>query len=725
MEVLKSDFSDEQLSIAELVLAESDPSIPGVNLKQFMHDHPKLQEAVQNLAGNSHAIRRQDNEYIRVSGMIMRYIGSGYAQQLYHQMSNVFDVLRAHSEAHMEEQFEFDQLRKVVDEPVEAVLTYLGDIPQIITGSPIDFPRGDERWLVVDLSILRYSSLDQLVYQFTGPSESSSLEEMGIEAEPMQETEVSPEQTTSAVSDGVGRTPQYVDSIANVDQLGREPFARYLAHHLQDLWNGNVAEHTGRGKEGSVPKEKDRKSREVLRGKSFLVNLYGKWGTGKTTFTDFLMGALNKGETGTKWITVEFNAWKQQEVEPVWWPLLDTVIRGSIQQQSWDNRLRLRLRYFVWRTIRTNTIPICIGFFIAAVLLIAPWFAKDGGLNDYQPFLKLFAALSAGVGVVSSFVGGFFLNSPRSAEIFKQLQRDPVQDIREYFVDFVKRLDAPVLVFVDDIDRCRSDYAVALLEQLHIVFSSPRVFFLVAGDRHWISTSFEKSYGDMGKDIEEAGRSIGYMFLEKIFQLSFGLPSISGTTRKNYMTQLTSARSAPPSVRLETEESKVQAEFSSANSDAEVFKTEQRLLTEGFDAKTVSNQMMIRARSNMVAVEREHRLVDLVSWVLPNPRLMKLIVSAYGIYIYLYRDLNTPETKYDYFSQIAIWTVVMVSFSRLADYLEENPDQLSLLFDEQRTRKYPADIEKMLTSPDVRRGFEDNSAMRLSEQFLRDLNGRY
>jgi hypothetical protein len=47
---------------------------------------------------------------------------------------------------------------------------------------------------------------------------------------------------------------------------------------------------------------------------------------------------------------------------------------------------------------------------------------------------------------------------------------------------------------------------------------------VVAADRQWICASFEKEYEAFGKSIGEPGRPLGYLFLDKMFQVSVSVP---------------------------------------------------------------------------------------------------------------------------------------------------------------------------------------------------------
>jgi hypothetical protein len=223
--------------------------------------------------------------------------------------------------------------------------------------------------------------------------------------------------------------------------------------------------------------------------------------------------------------------------------------------------------------------------------VVAAHFFKENSANSFGMIVNYASPALGLVGVLIPVLGMRFLNSPKSAELFGTLWPDPVEEIRRYFSKFVARMNSPLFVFVDDLDRCRADYAVSLLEQLQIVFNSPRVIFLVAADRHWISTAFEKNYGEMGKDIEETGRSVGYSFLEKFFKMSIGLPQLSVATQRQFFDHLLELDNVK-SVEAKEDADEIKAAFKEARTDADVFGIERNLLSKGYDARPVSAKML-------------------------------------------------------------------------------------------------------------------------------------
>lgn len=81
------------------------------------------------------------------------------------------------------------------------------------------------------------------------------------------------------------------------------------------------------------------------------------------------------------------------------------------------------------------------------------------------------------------------------------------------------RLSAPMFVFVDELDRCRPDFAIALLEGLKHIFGIDGVCFVVSVNMAQMSESVKAVYG--------AGFE-GFGYLERFFDMRYALPRPTG-----------------------------------------------------------------------------------------------------------------------------------------------------------------------------------------------------
>ncbi len=76
-------------------------------------------------------------------------------------------------------------------------------------------------------------------------------------------------------------------------------------------------------------------------------------------------------------------------------------------------------------------------------------------------------------------------------------------------------IQLPVYVFVDELDRCRPDYAIALLEGIKHLFGVPGLYFVIATNIEQLAHSIKAVYGESFDAVR---------YLKRFFDLEFSLP---------------------------------------------------------------------------------------------------------------------------------------------------------------------------------------------------------
>jgi hypothetical protein len=485
--------------------------------------------------------------------------------------------------------------------------------------------------------------------------------------------------------------PLHIDSPALRDQLGRQAFARTLAARLSRIWS----EYRDFGQT------------------SFILHLHGPWGTGKTTLLNLLREELLKPSGGrvSNWVVVEFNAWQHQWLDPPWWPLLNTIYlqsRKQVQERAGRWRaLRLIVAEWWWRFFagRKEILIAAALFFLLAGLVYYP--LRSGAAGSGPAWLGTLAANAGAISAILALVGtllsaslvmsrSLLSGSVSSARAFVEHSSDPMQWVHRHFGQLCKVIDLPVAIFIDDLDRCRREYVVKLLEGIQTLFRDPKVVYVVAADRRWLHACFEKTYQEFSGTVHEPGRGLGSLFLEKAVQLSVSVPRLSDEVQRTYWDFLLRTREYEPAKYDELRESERQR-FGDAATQEEVFA---RLASKDAGEE---DPLRLQVRRE-VAVEKlgtakleestEYFLSPFAPLLDPNPRSMKRFVNAYA----LQRDLAVlagldivDHTKR---KQLALWTIVCLRWPMLEEYL------LELALD--KTREPKAEVRALLDAESVK-----------------------
>jgi KAP family P-loop domain len=159
----------------------------------------------------------------------------------------------------------------------------------------------------------------------------------------------------------------------------------------------------------------------------------------------------------------------------------------------------------------------------------------------YSNLLDLMKNVGGIIGLGASIISGIALlrnslipGSVRSAREIIERASDPSKKFNSHFNQLIDKIKSPILVLIDDLDRCKENYVVEFLEGIHTIFKGTNVFYIIMADQRWIFRSYESIYQTFVNLDEESGRPLGYLFTDKVFQLLVPLPKLSGENQKDY-----------------------------------------------------------------------------------------------------------------------------------------------------------------------------------------------
>jgi hypothetical protein len=478
-----------------------------------------------------------------------------------------------------------------------------------------------------------------------------------------------------------GDVPTLGDRPARVDRLHRRQFAGELAEMVDDERRRSTAESGG--------------------AETFLVHLHGPWGSGKTSLLGFLGEALEKAPT--PWVVVSFNAWQQERLGAPWWSLMTAVQRagkrmpfhdGLAWKLPWD-RQRLRdldrsLGLLWWELVWRIKLG-WMAYLLLPVVVVALWYGwkngffdaatnDDGWLTQAGDIAKPVAAVvglgAALLGAARGLSRSLSVGSARGADTFLKSSKDPMRTLRKRFERVVGTIGRPIVVFVDDLDRCQSRYVVEVLQGIQTLLIDAPVTYVVAADRRWLYDSYAKVYRDFGSVAREPGRPLGHLFLEKTFQLSASLPQLDPATRASYWRGLI----VPGEREPEDDPAllrKAAKRIASAGLSQALREVDASAARPEPEARALRQAVASRLRDADVEEEIRYRLVPFAALLESNPRAMKRLINAYRIELrrmlaegrQVGSSAVTPE-------QLALWTILSMRWPILADWLAAHPGVL-------------------------------------------------
>lgn len=225
----------------------------------------------------------------------------------------------------------------------------------------------------------------------------------------------------------------------------------------------------------------------------FALSLNASWGNGKTTFVKMWEAELKK----KGYSTIYFNAWETDYAQDPFLALIDGLVT---QLKSFDL------------------------------------------LEDIQPFASAITDVLIKIAKSNDrikWIGEIGQLAKEGVE--KVIEQDtPLQEYRGYselINDFKKKLknlvehlpNKKLIIFVDELDRCRPNYAVEMLERIKHFFSIDNIVFVLSVDKYILKKAI---CGIYNCDISDASN-----YLRRFIDLDFELPEPTATEFVNCLYQ--------------------------------------------------------------------------------------------------------------------------------------------------------------------------------------------
>lgn len=217
------------------------------------------------------------------------------------------------------------------------------------------------------------------------------------------------------------------------------------------------------------------------------------WGAGKTTFLSMLRRQLELSD----YRTLSFNAWESDYVDDAMVALLGELsmevekINTGCTDPAADTLHKL---HRAAGKIMRSVAPVAVRLVTAGVFNIDNSDIKEALTDEAEKIAEAqVKAYEEAKGSVAAF--------------------------RATLEELAKEISVsgkPLVLFIDELDRCRPPFAVRVLEIIKHFFSVPGIVFVLALDREQLGHSITSMYG-AGMDVS------GY--LRRFFDLEFNLPA--------------------------------------------------------------------------------------------------------------------------------------------------------------------------------------------------------
>ncbi|MFC0239527.1 KAP family P-loop NTPase fold protein [Rhodopseudomonas telluris] len=245
--------------------------------------------------------------------------------------------------------------------------------------------------------------------------------------------------------------------------------------------------------------------------KSFVLNLDAPWGEGKTYFLERFRNHLASIGRAAAFI----NAWTDDYSEDPLLAFMDGIERAVSSSPSVSQAAKRTFRKVV-----AAGGELAVAGTKGLIAQTAKRYVGGAALDEMVQILGDSAkesAKDAGKEIERTF--DKFIEAEASALLEKfRRNKKTVENFKSHLGDFVSKLRAedktPLYILVDELDRCRPNYAIELLERIKHLFDMPDVAFVIATDADQLAQAMGAVYG-----VNFDGRRYLHRFFDQSYSL--------------------------------------------------------------------------------------------------------------------------------------------------------------------------------------------------------------
>ena len=216
--------------------------------------------------------------------------------------------------------------------------------------------------------------------------------------------------------------------------------------------------------------------------KGGVISLDGGWGEGKTTFIKMWLDQYQE-QLGGSGKVIYFDAFERDYVEDPFLPIVACLLEAS--KKDLNNKTGQKDGDSPAAKLATGAVKAAGLLAVGALKNVVA--NVSGGLVTPELVDESLQALS------SKAEGG--LDAALLSQLDKYMQHDQsIREFKESLIDWVRGYGRVVFI-VDELDRCKPNFAVSLLERLKHFFDVPGIVFVLVMNRSQLEHAVNGLYG--------------------------------------------------------------------------------------------------------------------------------------------------------------------------------------------------------------------------------------
>ncbi|MDY6952431.1 MAG: SUMF1/EgtB/PvdO family nonheme iron enzyme [Thermodesulfobacteriota bacterium] len=266
----------------------------------------------------------------------------------------------------------------------------------------------------------------------------------------------------------------------------------------------------------------------------FCIGIYGRWGTGKTSFMHLLQNRLAEDGNPPHVVPVWFNPWRYEKEEHLIIPFLKTIeksINSYVERQEATQKGKPKKAF----------LDLVSGLKTAAMKMgeVASAFAYGMKADCKIGPVGLELDLAKSVAREEALAEKRMERARKLSETLSSIYYDIVTELK----NAVDQKDFLIAVFIDDLDRCLPEKAVELLEAIKLFLDLTGYLFVIGVAKDVVEKGISYRYRFYEQNREETDTEKEPVvapeeYLEKMIQMPFELPPIERGKNLEYIKSL-------------------------------------------------------------------------------------------------------------------------------------------------------------------------------------------
>lgn len=262
------------------------------------------------------------------------------------------------------------------------------------------------------------------------------------------------------------------------------------------------------------------------------IGVFGDWGAGKSTILELTANALKKEDQ--EYIQIHFDAWTFQGYDDAKAALLETIAAQLVETAKGDEKLLAKALDFAKRIDKIRFLG-----------LMAEGTAAISGMPTFGAIQNFFGWASDTIdeeddndldleGLQKGAKKLDQLGKKAKGLVKAKKEFSPPKEIREFrksYISLLEAFDKPVVVYVDNLDRCLPENTISTLEAMRLFLFMPNTAFVVAADPDMIRLAIPHFH---------KGASVRHQtdYLDKLIQIPVHVPKPGVAEIRAYLIML-------------------------------------------------------------------------------------------------------------------------------------------------------------------------------------------